>query len=156
MKYLIPPTNRTYLRDGRAPIPEKENISIVMSSIRAKNTKPEMNLRNALCKNKLYGYRLHLKSVPGQPDIAYTKVRIAIFVNGCFWHRCPHCDPPLPKTHIEFWSEKFKRNVERDTIKNQELERQGWKVLVFWECEINSNIQYCIEQVMLTMNQRNQ
>jgi DNA mismatch endonuclease (patch repair protein) len=140
---------KRYIRDGRAPIPEKETTSKVMSSIRAKNTKPELILRKALFHNGLSGYRLHWKKAPGQPDITYPAVKIAIFVNGCFWHRCPHCNPPFPKTHIGFWTNKFERNIERDQRKIKELEKQGWKVFVFWECQIENKLQQCVDIVKL-------
>ena len=138
---------RTYLRDGRAPIPKSEITSQVMSSIRAKNTKPEITLRKALWKNGLSGYRLHWKKVAGKPDIAYPKRKIAIFVNGCFWHRCPYCNPSFPKTHIRFWKQKFKKNAERDLRKTQELQSLGWKVLIIWECQINESLQDCINRI---------
>ena len=89
----------TYIRDGRAPIPKRELTSKVMSSIRAKNTKPEIVLRKALWGQGLVGYRLHKKNIPGRPDIVYSKNKLAVFVNGCYWHRCPYCKPAAPKSH---------------------------------------------------------
>lgn len=91
-----------YLRDGRAPIPDSEITSRVMSSNKGKNTKPEILMRDALRQIGIPGYRLHWKKAPGRPDIAYPGKKIAIFVHGCYWHRCPHCDLPLPKTNTEF------------------------------------------------------
>lgn len=84
------------------------------------------------------GYRLQWKHAPGHPDIAYPGRKVAIFVNGCFWHRCPKCDLPLPKTNPEYWEEKFRRNVQRDKQKTAELEQLGWRVFVIWECELKS------------------
>ena len=136
-----------FIRDGRAPIPDDQNTSKVMSSIRGKNTRPELKLRKSLYKNGILGYRIHLKNVPGRPDIAYPSKKIAIFVNGCFWHRCPHCNPPFPKTHTEFWMAKFDRNIERDGRKKEDLENLGWTVLIIWECKINSEIDDCVYQV---------
>jgi DNA mismatch endonuclease, patch repair protein len=136
-----------YLRDGRAPIPEKEITSKVMSLIRAKNIKPELALRKALYHGGLRGYRLHWKKAPGRPDIAYPGNKIAIFVNGCFWHRCPYCNPSFPKSHTDFWNEKFRKNIERDQRKIKELEENGWKVLVFWECQIRDELQKCLDVV---------
>ena len=125
-----------YIRDGRAPIPEKEITSKIMSRIKGKDTKPELILRKALCKAGLRGYRLHYKKVPGRPDIAFVEKKIAIFVNGCFWHRCPYCNPPFPKTHQDFWHAKFKKNIERDKRKYKELEKLSWIVIVVWGCEV--------------------
>jgi DNA mismatch endonuclease (patch repair protein) len=84
-----------------------------MRSNKGKNTSPEISMRKALRDNGASGYRLHWK-VPGKPDIAYPGRKIAIFVNGCFWHRCPRCDLPLPKSNTGFWTGKFERNVARD------------------------------------------
>ena len=140
---------KKYIRDGRSPIPETELTSEVMSSIRAKNTKPELALRKALYHSGLSGYRLHWKKIPGRPDITYPGKKIAIFVNGCFWHRCPYCNPPFPKTHVEFWDEKFKKNIERDQRKLVDLERIGWHVIVFWECQLKNDLQNCVDIVRL-------
>jgi len=129
---------REFLRDGRNPIPISNKTSELFSKIHGKNTKPELFIRKALWRNKLRGYRLWPNLVPGRPDICFTKYKIAIFVNGCFWHRCPKCNPPFPKTHEDFWREKFAKNVARDHIKNELLEEQGWKVFTVWECEIKN------------------
>jgi len=128
-----------YIRDGRAPIPEKESTSRVMSANKAKNTKPELILRRTLFKNGLRGYRIHWNRLPGHPDIAFTKKKIAIFVNGCFWHRCPYCAPSYPKSNQDFWENKFRENKARDEKKKTMLEQMGWKVFVFWECQIKAD-----------------
>lgn len=138
---------KEYLRDGRAPLPEKEVTSRVMSANRGKNTKPELSLRKALTKNGLAGYRLHWNKAPGRPDISYPGAKLAIFVNGCYWHRCPNCQPSFPKTHISFWRDKFRKNVERDKRKIRELRKQGWKVIVVWECQIRDNLGKQIENI---------
>jgi len=139
--------SRTYLRDGRAPIPEKESTSRTMSRIKAKNTKPELLLRKAMWKEGIKGYRLHWKKAPGKPDIAFPGRKIAIFVHGCFWHRCPHCGPSLPKTHKDFWKDKFKKNKERDKKKINDLQEDGWKVIIIWECKIKKNIEDCLNKI---------
>ncbi len=139
--------NTTYLRDGRAPIPKKESTSHVMRANKAKNTKPELLLRQALYDNGLRGYRLHWKKAPGRPDIAYPGKRIALFVNGCFWHRCPHCNPSFPKTNKLFWQKKFQANAERDKRKKKELKKEGWVVIVVWECQINNRIDRTIQKI---------
>lgn len=136
-----------YIRDGRAPIPKKESTSRVMSANKAKNTKPEMILRKMLWHSGLKGYRLHWEKVPGRPDIAYPKRKVAIFINGCFWHRCPHCNLPLPKSNIEFWRNKFNKNKERDKRKEQALKKVGWKVFTIWECTIKKDPDKVIKEV---------
>jgi len=128
----------TYIRDGRAPIPKTESTSRLMSSIKAKDTKPEILLRKALWQEGLRGYRLHPKQLPGRPDIAFSKNKIAVFINGCFWHRCPTCDLPLPKSNTAFWENKFNANINRDVKKINALKAIGWTSITVWECEIHS------------------
>ncbi|WP_406660237.1 very short patch repair endonuclease [Methanolobus sp. ZRKC3] len=136
-----------YIRDGRAPIPESEATSRVMSANVGKNTKPEIVFRKALREIGIPGYRLHWKKAPGRPDISYPGKKIAIFVHGCYWHRCPYCDLPLPKSHTDFWAEKFRKNKERDAKKEAALKFEGWDVLVFWECQIKKDVIACAEMV---------
>lgn len=128
-----------YVRDKRSPTPKSEAVSRVMSANRAKNTSPELTLRRALWQLRFRGYRLHPKNVPGRPDIAYTTRKLAIFVNGCFWHRCPKCAYKLPKTNRKFWKQKFDRNIERDARKQKDLLRSGWKVILVWECDLKAS-----------------
>lgn len=139
--------NRSYFRDGRAPVPQSESISRVMSANRAKNTKPELTLRKALWAAGLRSYRLHLKNMPGRPDIAFPKKRVAVFVNGCYWHRCPNCHPHEPKTNVAFWKNKFEKNVARDERKRLELVSAGWKVIVLWECALKSDVARGVRQI---------
>lgn len=136
-----------YIRDGRAPIPTSEATSRVMSANVGKNTKPELALRQALRAIGIPGYRLHWKKAPGQPDIAYPGRKIAIFMNGCYWHRCPHCNLPIPKSNTDFWMEKFERNKKRDAEVTRKLEEKGWTVLVFWECEVKKDVLACAKKV---------
>lgn len=111
-----------------------------MQANKSKDTKPELILRKSLRDVGLGGYRLHW-NIPGKPDICYPGRRIAIFVNGCFWHRCPKCNPPMPHTRIEYWEEKFRKNRERDSRNIKKLEDEGWTVIVVWECEIKNDLQ---------------
>lgn len=138
---------KKYIRDGRAPIPKNENISKVMSANKAKNTKPEILFRKALWHAGIKGYRLNWEKAPGRPDIAFPGKKIAIFIHGCYWHRCPYCSPSIPKSNAEFWDEKFKKNVARDKKKTNELELQDWKVIVIWECELKKNLGKQIEKI---------
>lgn len=107
-----------------------------MQGNRGKNTGPELELRRMLREAGYPGYRLHWKNAPGHPDIAYPGRKVAIFVNGCFWHRCPNCNPPAPKTNSAFWSAKFNANKERDARKTAQLEAGGWTVITVWECQL--------------------
>ena len=129
-----------YIRDKRSPEPSSEIASKVMSANKGKNTKPELKLRKALWGEGLKGYRLNWKNIPGKPDIAFVGKRLAIFVHGCYWHRCPKCDLSLPKSNTKFWKDKFNKNIARDKKKNKELLDLDWSVLVFWECDIINDI----------------
>ncbi|MHA1747445.1 MAG: very short patch repair endonuclease [Promethearchaeota archaeon] len=136
-----------YIRDGRAPIPENENISKVMSANKGKDTKPELMLREALIEIGLTDFKTNLKDIPGRPDIAFLDKKLAIFVHGCYWHHCPKCNPNLPKSNTEFWKKKFEKNKWRDEKKKRDLWRKGWKVMVFWEHEIKKNVVKCAEKI---------
>lgn len=138
---------KIYVRDKRSPSPKHEGVSRVMSANKAKNTKPEITLRKELWRNGVKGYRLNWKKVPGRPDITFPGRKIAIFVNGCFWHRCPNCNYTLPKHNTNFWENKFSKNTVRDKIKQQNLEEMGWKVFVIWECEIKNNLKGIVENL---------
>ena len=116
------------------------------------NTRPEMLVRQRLREAGLTGYRLQWKKVPGRPDIAFPGRKVAIFVNGCFWHRCPHCHPSVPKRNTAFWEEKFRRNVARDQQAIADLEALGWTAITIWECElkrdkIDATMERMVEQV---------
>ncbi len=125
-----------------------------MSRIRAKDTKPELDLRRALGVKRVRGYRLHYKSIAGRPDITFVGKKVAIFVHGCFWHRCPHCKLSNPKSHSSFWNEKFKNNVDRDARKEYILKKSGWKVLVFWECQIKKNVEKIVNKISKVLLKR--
>ncbi len=98
-----------YLRDGRSPIPKNETISRVMSANRGKNTSPEVLFRQTLRKAGLKDYKLHPKQLVGRPDIAFPQQKVVVFINGCFWHRCPSCNLKLPKTNTFFLAKKIHR-----------------------------------------------
>lgn len=153
MRVLLTSKMNHYFRDGRSPIPESDVTSKVMKSNKGKDTKPEIMLRKALRDGGLPGYRLHWKKAPGRPDIAYPRYKVAIFVHGDFWHRCPICNLPLPRTHTEFWEQKLKRNVERDQKKIVELEISGWKVVVCWEHEIKQDVVQCVNKIKTSIEE---
>jgi DNA mismatch endonuclease (patch repair protein) len=129
-----------YLRDGRAPVPKDERTSALMSRIRGKNTGPERVLRAALTASDIRGYRLHYAKAPGRPDVAFVGRKVAVFVHGCFWHGCPHCQPVRPKTNKKFWHEKLDRNKARDQRKVRELRTAGWRVVTIWECRLKKDV----------------
>lgn len=123
-------------RDRRNPPASSAAVARSMSANRASRTGPERTLARALWHAGFRGYRLNWKGAPGRPDIAFPGRRVAIFVHGCFWHRCPTCRLPLPKSNREFWKEKFRANRARDRRKSKLLRNEGWKVHEVWECWI--------------------
>jgi DNA mismatch endonuclease (patch repair protein) len=129
------------------PPPTSEGVRASMRANRARDTGPEIRLRSALRRAGLTGYRVAPKGLPGRPDIAFTKHKLALFVHGCYWHRCPHCTPRLPRSHAAFWRVKFEQNVVRDERKRRELDLAGWEVLEIWECEIGARIDDCVARV---------
>ena len=105
-----------------------------MALVRGKDTGPELTVRRALSRLG-YRYRLHPGNVPGRPDIVIRRLRSAIFVHGCFWHRHSGCARTrVPKSRVEFWRRKFAENVARDRHVRARLRREGWRILVVWEC----------------------
>lgn len=102
-----------------------------MARIRGGNTKPELLLRRALWRAGLR-YRVSPKGVVGRPDIVFPRRRIAVFIDGCFWHGCPQ-HYVRPKTRPDFWIRKLKENTTRDSFQTSELERSGWRVVRVWE-----------------------
>ena len=112
--------------------------SVRMAAVRQRNTSPELQLRRQL--HRLgYRFRINVDGLPGTPDIVLPRHKTAIFVHGCFWHRHHGCkSTTTPKSNIDFWQEKFKKNVERDARKNKELENLGWNVYIVWSCEIST------------------
>lgn len=95
-------------------------------------------MRKALRDAGWTGYRLHWP-IPGKPDIAFPGLKVAVFVDGCFWHRCPHCGVHMPKSNVDYWKDKFERTVARDAASRALLQQDGWTVLGLWECEIRAD-----------------
>ncbi|MBI2038979.1 MAG: very short patch repair endonuclease [Candidatus Niyogibacteria bacterium] len=135
-----------FLRDKRSPKSKSVFVSRVMSANRSKNTSPEFQVRHELRRIGLEGFRLHT-SLPGRPDIAFLKKKLAIFINGCFWHQCPKCENPMPKHNREFWRKKFLNNQIRDKKKIRELRAMGWSSVVIWECDIKKDANKVIEKL---------
>ncbi|HCO27064.1 MAG: very short patch repair endonuclease [Gimesia sp.] len=112
-----------------------EHRSWNMSRIKNRDTKPELIVRSLLHRMG-YRFRLHRKDLPGKPDIVLPKYKTVIFVHGCFWHRHKGCKYAYnPKSRVDFWKKKFASNVKRDITASKELESNGWKVIIIWECE---------------------
>ena len=112
-----------------------EQRSRVMRAVPSKNTSSERHLREALARAGIRGYRLHAEAVPGHPDLVFGPARVAIFVDGCFWHGCEECYR-APKTHKDYWRMKVTRNRARDRCITEECKQAGWRVIRLWEHEV--------------------
>ncbi len=123
------------MTDTLTPIERSE----LMSRIRGKDSGPEMRLRRLI--HRLgYRYRLHVKNLPGTPDLVFPSRRAVIFMHGCFWHHHEGCKlARLPKSKLDFWKKKLESNKNRDASQQLRLHELGWRVLVVWESELDDN-----------------
>lgn len=124
-----------------------------MAAIRRSETKPEKALRSALHATGLRfrkDYRLDLGRVKPRPDIVFTRAKVAVFVDGCYWHSCPE-HGVLPKTNTDFWMSKLARNVERDREQDRALRAAGWTVVRLWE---HVPIEVAVETVRASLESR--
>ena len=117
-----------------------------MSRIRGKDTSPELKLRKMLSAEGIRGYRIHY-DLPGKPDIVFVKKKIVIFIDGCFWHKCP-LDFQEPETRKEFWMTKINSNIKRDKKVNEQLKTDGWKVVRFWEHEVRKKPETVVQKIV--------
>lgn len=120
-------------RKKKAPLSRSE----IMRAVKSKNTKPERAVRQLLRQNKI-SYRSY-GNLPGHPDLILKEQRLVIRVMGCFWHKhdCKNGDR-IPKSNVEYWTSKIKRNVERDKENKRDLKRLGWRVVDIWECQLRA------------------
>jgi DNA mismatch endonuclease (patch repair protein) len=122
-----------------------EQRSRTMSRIKRRDTKPELLLRRAVWSAGFRGYRIDDGRLPGRPDLAWTRHRLAVFVDGKFWHG--HPSAYRPGRHGAYWDEKVARNVERDRAADEELREMGWTVLRLWDFEVRRDLAGCVAQV---------
>lgn len=121
-----------------------EQRSHCMSRIKGNNTGPELRLRKALW---AAGLRYRLKNdLPGKPDLVFVSTRLAVFVDGCFWHKCP-LHGTKPAANRDFWKEKLERNVTRDREVDFRLRELGWKVYRCWEHDVNDNLDRVVKEI---------
>ena len=117
----------------------KEQRSWNMSRVHGKDTKPEMIVRSFLHRNG-FRFRLHVKALPGCPDIVLPKYKTVIEVRGCFWHRHPGCKKAtMPATNRAFWHDKLQQNVARDAKNDTALSKLGWRIIVIWGCQLSND-----------------
>ena len=131
------------------PAPANKRVSEQMRRMPTKNSNPELRLRKALYERGLR-YRLHPKGLPGKPDITFGPSKLAVFVDGCYWHNCPD-HGTIPKNNREWWLKKFDQNRNRDLRKDQELREIGWLPLHVWEHEDPTK---AAEKIHRLINQR--
>ena len=113
----------------------REQRSYIMSRVPSYDSSPELLVRKLLHRSGLR-YRLHVKNLPGRPDIVLARLKLAIFVHGCFWHGHQDCPKGrLPKSRIEYWGSKISENRDRDGRVAESLKQQGWQVELIWQCE---------------------
>jgi DNA mismatch endonuclease, patch repair protein len=113
----------------------------------------ELRFRKALRLAGATGYRVSMR-LPGKPDIAFPRGRVAIFVHGCFWHQCPMCNLPQPKASREFWAAKFAENKLRDVRAEQRLAAEGWRAVVVWEHEIRVDLPGAVQRTIALLDGR--
>lgn len=124
-----------------------EQRKLNMSRIRSKDTKPEMLIRCGLHALGLR-YRLHDRSLPGRPDLVFSRYRTAVFVNGCFWHAHGCVLFKLPTTRLDYWKAKLAANVQRDRKAIQALHEARWRVLIIWECALRGRNRLELEELL--------
>ncbi|WP_111412999.1 DNA mismatch endonuclease Vsr [Billgrantia lactosivorans] len=128
-----------------------EQRSYCMSQIKGKNTKPEVALRKALWG---LGYRYRIRNrLPGKPDLVFISLRTVVFIDGCFWHKCPD-HFVQPKTRAQFWLDKINGNVARDQRNNEVLRSEGWKVVRIWEHEIKESLESAVGCVVAVLKKQ--
>lgn len=132
---------------------EPEVRSYNMSRIRSKDTKPEMIVRRFLHKNGLR-FRLHVKDLPGKPDIVLPKFKTVIFVNGCFWHGHQNCRYFVkPLTRNDYWIKKIEKNITRDDKAKKTLKELNWEIEIMWECQLKKNSEH-LENLLKNLKSR--
>ena len=118
---------------------DKVTRSRMMSGIKGKDTKPELQIRQAL-HQRGFRYRLHASNLPGKPDLVFPKYQAVIQIHGCFWHRHQCHMFKWPKSRTEFWREKINSNALRDLQNELLLAERGWRVLTVWECSLKGKL----------------
>lgn len=139
-----------------ADVHEPEVRSYNMSQIKGKDTKPEIVVRKFLHSNG-FRYRLHVRDLPGKPDIVLKKYNTVIFIHGCFWHGHKDCKYyVIPKTRTKWWLDKINRNKEKDDESIKVLKQVGWNSITIWECELKKDKrQYTLESLIYKLSKTN-
>jgi DNA mismatch endonuclease, patch repair protein len=154
---------RSPVRHARSRVPStilretlivSEATTRTMRANRSRNNRMEVRFRKALWAAGLRGYRLNVQALPGKPDVLFQRAQVAVFLNGCYWHRCPYCEPPRPKTNSRYWEAKFVYNRRRDEENTRALRARGFLVLVLWECRLEKSLSSAIARVARGVSSR--
>jgi DNA mismatch endonuclease (patch repair protein) len=131
----------------------KSERSEIMRRVKGCDTKPELILRRLLRSAGVTGYKLNRKDLPGRPDLVISRDRIAVFVDGCFWHGCPRCYR-RPSSNRIYWDAKVERNMRRDRRQRGALRRLGWRVIRIWEHEVVKQPDRCVTKILSRLRGR--
>jgi len=134
--------------DNLTPEQRRKN----MQNIRSQGTKPELAIIKELKRRKIY-FAINVKKIYGKPDIVFRRKKIAIFIDSDFWHGHPQRFI-MPKTNLDYWKKKLKRNKDRDILVNQKLTEMGWHVIRIWEYDIKKNLEDCVQNIIQTYESR--
>ena len=140
--------------DPRNPGPSSLAVRAVMTANRGRGTSPERQLARELRSRGAIGYRLNRRVEGVRPDLVYGRAKVAVFVHGCFWHRCATCDLPLPARNRAFWAAKFRRNRARDRQKRARLEAAGWGVVEVWTHELEQEPERAVRRLVSLVERR--
>jgi len=131
-----------------APPATSSSVRASMRGNKSSKTGPESMLAQQLRKAGVNGFCQNPSDLLGSPDFAFPASRLAVFVHGCFWHRCPYCQPHFPTSNAEYWTAKFARNKARDACTRTSLRAQGWRLIVVWECQLKKNPRRVVSRIM--------
>ncbi len=124
------------MADNLKPVDRRK----AMRAVKGKGTSLEMKLFSMLAGMHLKGWKKNVVWLTGKPDVVFERERLTIFIDGCFWHGCPHCRRKLPQTNREYWARKINRNIEMAKLTNRRLRKEGWLVIRIWEHETRNPI----------------
>ena len=130
-----------------APAASSKATRSSMQGNRSSGTRPETQLDDLLRNAGLAGYERNVKGLPGTPDFAFPGSKVALFLHGCFWHRCPYCAPHFPDSNPEYWFAKFSRNRIRDARTRSVIRSFGWRPVTVWECQLKKRPQSTLRRI---------
>jgi DNA mismatch endonuclease (patch repair protein) len=145
---------RWVVKKSIVPKATSEAISRSMKSNKSKGTLPELLLTKMVWDAGFRGYRKNDKRIPGKPDIFFPTIKLAILLNGCFWHSCHYCRPSLPKSNTEFWKDKFQKNKSRDSKQQIERKIAGIRSVIVWECQLKKYPYRTLARISKAVNEQ--